>query len=144
MKSQENVNIRMLVLEMLLTVSDKSQQDASQPAYSHIVVRDVLNKYNYLSHHITAPLLSYRQIEPYSSRVFCATQSDQGMDFPLRLLPRHLSSGVPDAGGGSSVRRSTVCRRGRPHEAQGDLLQDYPGGFPGKALRILAGTVQRV
>ena len=49
MKSQENVNIRMLVLEMLLTVSDKSQQDASQPAYSHIVVRDVLNKYNYLS-----------------------------------------------------------------------------------------------
>lgn len=49
MKSQENVNIRMLVLEMLLTVSGKSQQDASQPMYSHIVVREVLNKYNYLS-----------------------------------------------------------------------------------------------
>lgn len=37
-KTQE-VNQRMLVLEMLLT----------ENAYSHVIVRDVLNKYNYLS-----------------------------------------------------------------------------------------------
>ena len=35
----QEVNQRMLVLEMLLT----------ENAYSHVIVRDVLNKYNYLS-----------------------------------------------------------------------------------------------
>lgn len=34
-----NVNLRMLVMEMLLT----------ENAYSHVIVRDVLNKYNYLT-----------------------------------------------------------------------------------------------
>ena len=42
-KTQE-VNQRMLVLEMLLT----------ENAYSHVIVRDVLNKYNYLSQQETA------------------------------------------------------------------------------------------
>lgn len=34
-----NVNLRLLVMEMLLT----------ENAYSHVIVRDVLNKYNYLT-----------------------------------------------------------------------------------------------
>ena len=38
-KTNYGVNLRMLVMEMLLT----------ENAYSHIIVRDVLNKYNYLS-----------------------------------------------------------------------------------------------
>lgn len=38
-KKTQDVNQRMLVLEMLLT----------ENAYSHVIVRDVLNKYNYLS-----------------------------------------------------------------------------------------------
>ncbi|MDE6622183.1 MAG: 16S rRNA (cytosine(967)-C(5))-methyltransferase, partial [Lachnospiraceae bacterium] len=38
-KNTQDVNQRMLVLEMLLT----------ENAYSHMIVRDVLNKYNYLS-----------------------------------------------------------------------------------------------
>lgn len=36
-----DVNLRMLVMEMLLT----------ENAYSHVIVRDVLNKYNYLPQH---------------------------------------------------------------------------------------------
>lgn len=38
-KTNPAVNLRMLVMEMLLT----------ENAYSHVIVRDVLNKYNYLS-----------------------------------------------------------------------------------------------
>lgn len=34
-----NVNLRLLVMEMLLT----------ENAYSHVIVQDVLNKYNYLT-----------------------------------------------------------------------------------------------
>ena len=34
----QDINQRMIVLEMLLT----------ENAYSHVIVRDVLNKYNYL------------------------------------------------------------------------------------------------
>lgn len=49
MKSQENINIRMLVLEMLLQVTKTSENNDTPVMYSHVVVRDVLNKYNYLS-----------------------------------------------------------------------------------------------
>ena len=39
MAENNKTNLRMLVLEMLLT----------ENVYSHVIVRDVLNKYNYLS-----------------------------------------------------------------------------------------------
>ena len=38
-RTQQSVNQRLIVLEMLLT----------ENIYSHVLVRDVLNKYNYLS-----------------------------------------------------------------------------------------------
>lgn len=41
----EKINLRLLVLEMLMTVTE----DRNGGMYSHVVVRDVLNKYNYLS-----------------------------------------------------------------------------------------------
>ena len=41
---QQEKNIRQLVLEMLLTVTKKEGGE-----YSHKVIRDVQNKYNYLS-----------------------------------------------------------------------------------------------
>lgn len=41
-KMQEQINTRQLVMEMLMTVTAKQE-------YSHIVIREVLNKYNYLS-----------------------------------------------------------------------------------------------
>lgn len=44
--SNEKINLRLLVLEMLLTVTENKNGGI----YSHVVVRDVLNKYNYLSH----------------------------------------------------------------------------------------------
>ena len=37
-KPNHDVNLRMIVMEMLLT----------ENVYSHVIVRDVLNKYNYL------------------------------------------------------------------------------------------------
>lgn len=40
MNENNKINLRMLVLEMLLT----------ENAYSHVIVREVLNKHNYLSH----------------------------------------------------------------------------------------------
>ncbi len=44
---QEQVNLRQLVMEMLLAVTVEHE---GRPAeYSHIIIRDVLNKYNYLS-----------------------------------------------------------------------------------------------
>lgn len=43
----EQINTRLLVLEMLLTVTKPAQN--GQCEYSHVVVREVLNKYNYLS-----------------------------------------------------------------------------------------------
>lgn len=43
-KFMQEVNSRLLVLEMLLSVTK-----AEQSEYSHVVVRNVLNKYNYLS-----------------------------------------------------------------------------------------------
>lgn len=42
MQNKEQVNTRLLVMEMLLTVTSNQE-------YSHIVIREVLNKYNYLS-----------------------------------------------------------------------------------------------
>lgn len=42
MHTKEQVNTRLLVMEMLLTVTSNQE-------YSHIVIREVLNKYNYLS-----------------------------------------------------------------------------------------------
>lgn len=44
MESQKT-NLRLLVLEMLMTVTE----DKNGGIYSHVAVRDVLNKYNYLS-----------------------------------------------------------------------------------------------
>lgn len=44
--SNETINLRLLVMEMLMTVTDEKNGGM----YSHVVVRDVLNKYNYLSH----------------------------------------------------------------------------------------------
>lgn len=41
---QQEVNIRQLVMEMLLAVTRKDNGE-----YSHVVIRDVQNKYNYLS-----------------------------------------------------------------------------------------------
>ena len=41
----ENVNLRLLVLEMLMEVTE----NRNGGTYSHIAVRDVLKKYNYLS-----------------------------------------------------------------------------------------------
>lgn len=41
-QKKEQVNTRLLVMEMLLTVTSNQE-------YSHIVIREVLNKYNYLS-----------------------------------------------------------------------------------------------
>ena len=38
----DSVNTRELVLEMLLEINEKGQ-------YSHLILRDVLNKYQYLS-----------------------------------------------------------------------------------------------
>lgn len=44
---QEQVNLRQLVMEMLLAVT---VQHENQPMeYSHVIIREVLNKYNYLS-----------------------------------------------------------------------------------------------
>lgn len=43
----EPINLRQIVMEMLLAVT-VSHEDR-QPEYSHIMIRDVLNKYNYLS-----------------------------------------------------------------------------------------------
>lgn len=40
----EQINIRQLVMEMLLAVTKEQE-------YSHVVIRDVQNKYNYLSNH---------------------------------------------------------------------------------------------
>ncbi len=45
--NNEQINTRLLVLEMLLSVTKPSQN--GQCEYSHVVVREVLNKYNYLS-----------------------------------------------------------------------------------------------
>ena len=44
---QEQVNLRQLVMEMLLAVT--VQHDDRPMEYSHVIIRDVLNKYNYLS-----------------------------------------------------------------------------------------------
>lgn len=44
---QEQVNLRQLVMEMLLAVT--IQRDDKPAEYSHVMIRDVLNKYNYLS-----------------------------------------------------------------------------------------------
>ena len=38
----EQINVRLLVMEMLLSVTKDGE-------YSHIVIRDVQNKYNYLN-----------------------------------------------------------------------------------------------
>ena len=44
---QEQVNLRQLVMDMLLAVTVSNE---SRPAeYSHVIIRDVLNKYNYLT-----------------------------------------------------------------------------------------------
>ena len=43
---QNQVNTRALVMDMILEVTQNQ-------SYSHIVVRDVLNKYNYLSNQYT-------------------------------------------------------------------------------------------
>lgn len=45
--NNEQINTRLLVLDMLLAVTKPSQN--GQCEYSHVVVREVLNKYNYLS-----------------------------------------------------------------------------------------------
>ena len=45
--NNEQINTRLLVLDMLLAVTRPSQN--GQCEYSHVVVREVLNKYNYLS-----------------------------------------------------------------------------------------------
>lgn len=44
---QEQVNLRQLVMEMLLAVT--IQREGRPMEYSHVIIRDVLNKYNYLS-----------------------------------------------------------------------------------------------
>lgn len=44
---QEQVNLRQLVMEMLLAVT--IQREDRPTEYSHVMIRDVLNKYNYLS-----------------------------------------------------------------------------------------------
>lgn len=44
---QEQVNLRQLVMEMLLAVT--VQREDRPMEYSHVMIRDVLNKYNYLS-----------------------------------------------------------------------------------------------
>ncbi len=44
---QEQVNLRQLVMEMLLAVT--IQREDRPMEYSHVIIRDVLNKYNYLS-----------------------------------------------------------------------------------------------
>ena len=44
---QEQVNLRQLVMEMLLAVT--IQREDRPMEYSHVMIRDVLNKYNYLS-----------------------------------------------------------------------------------------------
>ncbi len=44
---QEQVNLRQLVMEMLLLVTVPHEDRPTE--YSHVVIRDVLNKYNYLS-----------------------------------------------------------------------------------------------
>lgn len=45
--NNEQINTRQLVMEMLLTVT--KPVESGQSEYSHIVIREVLNKYNYLS-----------------------------------------------------------------------------------------------
>lgn len=44
---QEQVNLRQLVMDMLLAVTVSNEN--RPPEYSHVIIRDVLNKYNYLS-----------------------------------------------------------------------------------------------
>lgn len=44
---QEQVNLRQLVMDMLLAVTVPHEDRPAQ--YSHVTIRDVLNKYNYLS-----------------------------------------------------------------------------------------------
>lgn len=44
---QEQVNLRQLVMEMLLAVTVSHEDRPTE--YSHVIIRDVLNKYNYLS-----------------------------------------------------------------------------------------------
>lgn len=44
---QEQVNLRQLVMEMLLAVTVQHENRPTE--YSHVIIRDVLNKYNYLS-----------------------------------------------------------------------------------------------
>lgn len=44
---QEQVNLRQLVMDMLLAVTVSNEN--KPPEYSHVIIRDVLNKYNYLS-----------------------------------------------------------------------------------------------
>lgn len=57
MVSGENINTRLIVLEMLLELNiksnnkenkDKDKNSVARPVYSHILIRDVLGKYNYL------------------------------------------------------------------------------------------------
>lgn len=44
---QEQVNLRQLVMDMLLAVTVSHEDRPAE--YSHVIIRDVLNKYNYLS-----------------------------------------------------------------------------------------------
>lgn len=48
--SDENINLRLLVMEMLMSVTGEQGRGERRGAvYSNVLVRDVLNKYNYLS-----------------------------------------------------------------------------------------------
>lgn len=49
--ANETVNLRLIVMEMLMTVTEQKAENRQYHGgmYSHIVVRDTLNQYNYLS-----------------------------------------------------------------------------------------------
>ncbi|MDE7201895.1 MAG: 16S rRNA (cytosine(967)-C(5))-methyltransferase RsmB [Lachnospiraceae bacterium] len=95
----QNTNQRMIVLEMLLT----------ENAYSHIIVRDVLNKYNYLPQQEKSFIKRLyegtleRQIElDYVINQYSSTKTDK-MKKPIRAIMRMgvyqilYMDAVPDA-----------------------------------------------
>ena len=138
----QEVNQRMLVLEMLLT----------ENAYSHVIVRDVLNKYNYLSQQEKAFIKRLyegnleRQIElDYVIDLYSKVKTNK-MKKPIRAIMRMgvyqilYMDAVPDAAPSfRPVPRAPYARRSQlsPYRYQCSLTHPGSGLSPAAPLEAL-------